>query len=99
LSVQGNPAGSGNALHEIQNYASNQLFGRLGQEKDRLAGFGGLTAYNAAAPGAATGAVNAQRGVFDAIGAGAADVFNPRPKPISLSDIFNMSRGGTASLA
>src|SRR3990167_2842626 len=43
LSTRGNPAGSGTALSEIQNYASNTLFGKLGQEKDRLAGFGGLT--------------------------------------------------------
>ena len=99
LSVQGNPAGSGTALHELQNYASNQLFGRLGQERDRLAGFGGMTAYNSAAPGAANNAIGAQRGIYDAIGAGAADVFNPRPRPISLSDIYNMSRGGTMSLA
>jgi hypothetical protein len=57
LSVRGNPAGSGAALQEIQNYASNQLFGRLGEEKTRLAGFGGLSAYNqsgASVPGIGT---------------------------------------------
>ena len=48
LSVKGNPAGNPAAMSEIQNYASNQLFGRLGQEKDRLSGFGGLSAFNQA---------------------------------------------------
>lgn len=57
LSVKGNPAGSPAAMSEIQNYAANQLFGRLGQEKDRLAQFGGLSAFNqsgAAVPGIGT---------------------------------------------
>jgi hypothetical protein len=70
LSIHGNPVGSGTALHELQNYASNQLYGRLGQERDRLAGFGGLTSYNAAAPGAATAGINAGRGLYDALGYG-----------------------------
>ena len=89
LSVQGNPAGSGTALQELQNYATNQFYGRLGQERDRLAGYGGLTAYNAAAPGAASSAVNAQRGVYDAIGAGTADVLNP---PRGMQDIYRSMR-------
>lgn len=76
LSVKGNPAGSGSALHEIQNYASNQLFGRLGQEKDRLAGFGGLTQYaGGAAQGPdlrpALGEAAANAGKYNALGWGA----------------------------
>jgi len=93
LSTQGNPAGSGTALQELQNYSANQFFGRLGQEKDRLAGFGGLTAYNAAAPQAASNAVNAERGVYDALGYGIGAVTNP---PRSLADIlksYNISQG------
>ena len=81
LSIQGNPAQSGTALQELQNYSANQLFGRLGQEKDRLAGFGGLSAYNQAAPTAAGAEINANKGIYDAIGAGAADVLNP-PKTL-----------------
>ena len=83
LSVQGNPIGSGTALQELQNYSSNQLFGRLGQEKDRLAGFGGLSAYNQAAPGAANNAIDANYGVYGALGKGAANIFNP-PKQYNL---------------
>lgn len=92
LSVKGNPAGSGNALQEIQNYASTQLFNRLGAEKDRLAGFGGLTQYSAAAPQAAQNAVGAQRGVYDALGGMAADVFNP-PKRYRLEDLLRGFNG------
>ena len=83
LSVQGNPAGSGRALSEIQNYASNQLFGRLGQEKDRLAGFGGLSAYNAAAPGAANAAINAQGQVYGDLGYGVGQALNPQQQSLA----------------
>lgn len=73
LSMRGNPVGSGHALQELQNYSANQLYGRLGQERDRLAGFGGLTAYNqAAAQGpdltAAIGALGAQGNAYSALG-------------------------------
>lgn len=89
LSVKGNPAGSGNALQELQNYATTQLFGRLGQEKDRLAGFGGLTQYNAAAPQAASNSVAAQGNVYNALGGAAGDIFNP-PKRYNLQDLLRM---------
>jgi hypothetical protein len=89
LSTKGNPFGSGNALQELQNYASNQLFSRLGQEKDRLAGFGGLSAYNQAAPSAASAEIGAQKGIYDAIGAGAADIFNPARR-YTLQDLMRM---------
>lgn len=95
LSVGGNPIGSGNALQEIQNFSANQLFGRLGQEKDRLAGFGGLSSYNQAAPGASGAAINAQGGVYDALGATAANVFDP-PKTLAqtLAEFNRLSRMG-----
>src|SRR5258706_3054458 len=51
LSVQGNPIGSGHALQELQDYSANQLFGRLGEEKNRLAGYGGRLARIALAAG------------------------------------------------
>jgi hypothetical protein len=89
LSTKGNPTGSGNALQELQNYASKQLFDRLGQEKDRLAGFGGLSSYSAAAPSAANAQIGAQKGIYDAIGAGAADIFNP-PRRITLQDLMRL---------
>lgn len=90
LSVQGNPIGSGHALQELQDYSANQLFGKLGQEKDRLAGYGGLTAYNAAAPGTALAGVNAGSNVWNAVGSGVANLTNPQP---SLIDIFKSMKG------
>ena len=87
LSVKGNPAGSGNALQELQNYASTQLFNRLGQEKDRLAGFGGLSQYNQAAPQAATNVIGAQGNVYSNLGGATADIFNP-PRRYTLQDLM-----------
>lgn len=78
LSTQGNPAQSGHALQELQDYSANQLFGKLGQERDRLAGFGGLTAYNSAAPSAMTSATQSQGNALNAIGAGINQITNPQ---------------------
>jgi len=77
LSTQGNPFGSGNALQQGQSYASDQLFGKLGQEKDRLAGFGGLSSYNQAAPQTATNAIQSTSNGYNAIGSGLGNIFNP----------------------
>lgn len=90
LSVQGNPIGSGHALQELQDYSSNQLFSRLGEEKNRLAGFGGLASYNAAAPSQANAAIGSQGNMFNAIGAGVGAVVNPQP---SLVDLYRSMRG------
>lgn len=77
LSTQGNPFGSGNALQQGQDYATKGLYSQLGAEKDRLAGFGGLTAYNAAAPQAATNSIASSGNVYNAIGSGLGNIFNP----------------------
>lgn len=93
LSTRGNPTGSGNALQQLQSYASDQLFGRLGQEKDRLAGFGGLSAYNQAAPSAATASIGSNANMFNAIGSGMADVFNPPKTPAqTLADLLKVMK-------
>ena len=81
LSMSGNPFGSGNALQQGQSYASDQLFSRLGQEKDRLAGFGGLANYNAAAPAATSNAINSNANAWNAAGAGANNIFSPPQTP------------------
>lgn len=85
LSTQGNPTGSGRAMQQLQSYSADQLYGRLGEEKNRLAGFGGLTQYQGAAPGIASSA-NVQNPYdiqkWQAAGAGAGalnDIFNPKP--------------------
>jgi hypothetical protein len=80
----GNPIESMTALGELQDRSSNLLFSRLGEEKDRLAGFGGLSAYNSAGASGNTLAatlagINAGGGVWGGLGRAAGDVFNPAP--------------------
>jgi hypothetical protein len=95
LSTQGNPFGSGNALQQGQSYASDQLFGKLGQEKDRLAGFGGLSSYNQAAPQASTNAINSGANAWNAVGAGANNIFNPpQTQAQTMAEWAKAMRGG-----
>ena len=86
----GNPVFSGTALQELQNYSANQLFGKLGQEKDRLAGFGGLSNYSAAAPGAATNAINSSGNALTTLAGGISDIISPRQ---SLTDLMKLFQG------
>ena len=91
LSIHGNPAGSGSALHELQNYATNQQLNRLGAEKDRLAGFGGLASFNAAAPAAGNQAIAQNANTYNAIGAGLGGIFNPPQKQMTLAEMLKGS--------
>lgn len=86
----GNPIGNMTALGELQNYSANQLYGRLGQEKDRLAGFGGLSYYNQAAPGAMGAASGATGDIFNALGSGLANYMNP---PSTLESLLKSLQG------
>lgn len=95
LSIKGNPAGSGNALQQLQSYSSDQLFGKLGSEKDRLAGYGGLTAYNnqgaqPAPTDAAAAQLRSQGNVFSTLGNAAGNIFNPAT---SLDQLMRQLRG------
>jgi hypothetical protein len=86
----GNPFGSPGGLAEIQKYVTgNVALPALNEYRRLNAGAGGLAALTAAAPGASSSAVGAERGIFDAIGAGAADIFNP---PRTLEDILRDMR-------
>ena len=83
LSVGGNPAGSPNAwAQSLSDLNAKSAYPALQNFRNQAAATGGYGAFNTAAPGAATGAINAQRGVYDALGAGAADIFNP-PKSLA----------------
>ena len=91
----GNPIGNMSALGELQNYSANNLFGRLGQEKDRLAGFGGLSAYNQAGASGNTLQAqlmgsNADAGVWGGLGRAAGDVFNQAP---TLAELLKQMQG------
>ena len=86
----GNPYGSPAAQAEISKYASNSLFSQLGKERERLAGFGGLTQFAGGAtqynPALDIGQITAQGNQYSALGYGVGGVgaaanqyFNPTP--------------------
>lgn len=91
LSQTGNPAQNGRALHELQNYATNSLYGQLGNERNRLANFGGLSSFNQAAPQLGAQSINAGNGVYNALGYGLSQVTQPQP---SLTDLMKMLQSG-----
>lgn len=80
----GNPVGSGRALHELQNYATNSLYGQLTNRENQLANFGGLSNFNAAAPQTGLASVAQTGNMWNSIGAGLNDVFNPQPTYLDL---------------
>lgn len=75
LSVNGNPAGSPYS----QALAVGALNEQYGKERDRLAGYGGLTQFNAAAPGTSVAGINANQSTLADIGYGIGRVMNPQP--------------------
>lgn len=80
----GNPVGSGRALQELQNYATQGLYGGYGNELNRLANFGGLSNFNAASPQLSLAAAN-DPGIIGSLAATARQVFDP---PKSYGDIL-----------
>jgi hypothetical protein len=86
--THGNPAGSPYA----QALTVDALYDQYGAERDRLAGYGGLTAYNSAAPGAASNAIGAKGTVYGDLGYGAGNVLNPPPKQMTLADLLRNAR-------
>lgn len=92
-SIAGNPADSPNAWQQtLSDVNAKFAYPALQDYRRTNLGAGGLAALTSAAPGLDTGAVNAQRGIYDAIGGGIADVFNP---PRRLEDLLReMRRAG-----
>lgn len=74
LSIAGNPAGNPYS----QALGIDALYKEYGTERDRQAGYGGLTAYSNAAPGLAAGAINAQGSIYGDIGYGIGNVLSPK---------------------
>ena len=98
LSTQGNPAVSPNANQEIQTFAANTLFDKFGQEADRYAREGGLTAYNQAAAGYTPSATPNNSQAYQTLGGVVGDIFNP-PKSYAqqraeYDSIYNRRLGG-----
>jgi hypothetical protein len=80
LSVNGNPAGSPNAWDQTLTDVNTKLaLPALQNFRSTNANAGGIATLQTAAPGADASAINAGRGIFDAIGGGINDIFNPKP--------------------
>jgi len=91
LSAQGgNPAASGRPLQEMQNYATNALYGQLGNERQRLANFGGLSALTGAAPTANMASVGQQGNVYNALGYGLDQLTKPQNSLADMMRALNM---------
>ena len=77
LSTQGNPWGSGNALQQGQNYATNSLYSQLQSKENQLGTLGGLGSFNAAAPQAATSVIGSTSNTANSLGNSVSSIFNP----------------------
>jgi hypothetical protein len=86
----GNPADSPNAWTQtLKDVNASFAYPALMDYRKLNANAGGLSRFAEAAPGAASNAITAQKGVYDAIGAGAADIFNP-PRRVTFQDLMRM---------
>jgi len=75
----GNPFGDPGGLAEVNKYVvGNVGLPALQQYRNQNSATGGFGAFSAAAPGAASGAIDASKGIWDSFGAGAADIFKPK---------------------
>jgi hypothetical protein len=76
--VNGNPAGSPNAWEKTLSDVNQKFaYPALQGYRNQNAATGGYGAFSTAAPGVATGAIGAERGIYDSFGAGAANIFSP----------------------
>lgn len=92
LSVKGNPTGNATALQEMQNYSSNMLFGKLGEEKNRLGALGGLSSMPASVGmGADMSAAGSSGSGLNALGYGLNSMLNPKPSAADLWKQFSTS--------
>lgn len=74
----GNPSDSPNAwAATLKDLYAGTAYPALQDYRKLNANTGGLSRFAEAAPGVATGAINADAGKLNAIGAGAANIFNP----------------------
>jgi hypothetical protein len=84
----GNPWGSPGGTTEALKYVTGNVgLPAIQNYRNQLAATGGYNAFNTAAPGAAAGAVGAQGNTYNVLGAGIADLTQPRQR-YSLSDMY-----------
>ena len=77
----------------MNDYAAQTLLGQLGNERNRLANFGGLSNFNAAAPSLGLASVQQTGNMYNAIGGGLSDIFNPKPSYIDMIKAMRESGG------
>lgn len=78
LSTHGNPFGAPSGLADALKYVSgNVALPALQNYRNQLAATGGYGAFSTAAPGAATGAINAGGNVYADLGRGISTITNP----------------------
>jgi hypothetical protein len=65
--MQGNPVGNGHSLQELQNYATNGLYGQLGNARQQLANFGGQSALTGSYPTAGAASADASGNVYNSL--------------------------------
>ena len=91
LSVNGNPAGSPNAwAATLDDLYKKNAYPALQQYRGQNAATSGIANFNAAAPGAQTGQLQANANIFNGIGSAIGNVTNPAP---TLADIMRQFRG------
>jgi hypothetical protein len=89
-SIAGNPADSPNAWTQtLRDVNAGFAYPALQDYRRMNANAGGLSRFADAAPGVATGAIGAQKGVYDAVGYGLGNVFNP---PTTLEQLLKQMR-------
>lgn len=96
LSLGGNPALSPNAqAQNLQDLYSRVSYPALQNYRNMNANAGGIASLQTAAPGAAGAGINAGSGVYNALGAGLNDIFNP-PKTMAeqLAEYRRIMAGG-----
>lgn len=97
LSVNGNPAQSPNAWDQtLTDINSKFAFPALQNFRNMNSNAGGISSLQTAAPAAATGAINAQGNVFNAIGAAGNDIFNAQPTLAETLAQYKKLLGATA---
>jgi hypothetical protein len=90
LSIQGNPAGSPNAWNQsLTDLYQRFSYPALQNYRNMNSNAGGISSLQTSVPQIAMNSINSERGIYDAMGAGAADIFNP-PQKITLKDLMNM---------
>ena len=87
LSVGGNPAGD----PYKQALATSSLYDKYSQERGLLGTLGGLSAYNAAAPGMAGTAAGTQSKIYDVLGYGLNQATQPKNDMLSLLKSMGMT--------